>query len=723
VRAPKLPCDWIAAAGEIPALAESIVRHSVIDDASYLAARAQMDPGVVSSLDSLRFRFACGGDPGDAGDPNAVLEHFRGAPPEVLEVPVMRLRFSVRTKSCLRAAGLTTIGDTVNLGTDKLLAVSGAGLKVLAELYLGFRRTVERFLITRIAVARPRRLAVELRRWLGTLEERTRRILVARLGLDGDTKTLEVLGAELHRTRERVRQIESKAIRLEIESESWPHSLVERLDRLLDGATEPLFLTTLPFYDEFFDDFEYGERSLARAIEAFAPDRIRCLAVNGAFLLSRLTEAEFEDLRVAALRVARDTVARRGSAIDYVVAIESLCMSRGAKELASLMMEFCRPYVQMARPPGSAESLLVAFGRGVDHVVKAIVEEAEEPLHYSEIHRRAVERVGPDVEVRRVHAALDKEGGFYLFGRGTYGLWRHVGLSDAIAARVIDAAEEIVGRADRQWHASEIAAILREEFADLVGDLDFYRLNAVLSRSQNLRYLGRMVWVAATSDDRDSSDRIDIAQACTRFLREAGHPLSRLEILERLNDWRGIGRHFQIHFDGDVFPLEPGVFGLKSRDLPISLEQMGRMLDCVSSDLAERGRGLHASELGPVFARCGLEFANRVTPTSFHAFAARDSRLQVDAADYIGLAEWESTRRVSLTAAGRELAAQGLSPVSAEEFMGRMAALVGRPLSRMDATMSLRDNGYTYDQRSKVWVLPPDENEDASGDMGNGITA
>ncbi|MEJ2740696.1 MAG: sigma factor-like helix-turn-helix DNA-binding protein, partial [Dehalococcoidia bacterium] len=46
------------------------------------------------------------------------------------------------------------------------------------------------------------------------LSDRERRVLVLRFGLeDGRTRTLEEVGVEFHVTRERIRQIEAKALR------------------------------------------------------------------------------------------------------------------------------------------------------------------------------------------------------------------------------------------------------------------------------------------------------------------------------------------------------------------------------------------------------------------------------------------------------------------------------------------------------------------------------
>lgn len=702
--------DWLAVAKAQPSLRNILERHGIATDAAYLAARSRIDDGDLARFDLLRFKIARCRDPSDANDSSARLEDFAGAPPEVLAVPISRMRFSTRAKTRLESARLNTIGDVVTFGTARLGSIDGAGRKMIEEIYNGFVKATEQFLVSRTIIGKPRCLSEELRRWLLSLDERRRVIVVARLGLSVAPETLEVLGTKFNLTRERVRQLESKAVRQEMEAELWPKILAERLGQILANAREPIWLASLPFHHGFFEEFEHGERALARVIETFAPGVGYCIEVNGGLLFSRLSELDFQELRQRALEIGRDSAKRRLSYTEFVVTVESLAFSHNAKELSAMLVDAVRPLVHLARPPGSAEPILVAFGRGVDHIVAAVLEEADTPLHYSEIHRRVMRRGYPDVDERRVHSALDKEGVF-LFARGTYGLWRHFEVTEPTANRVVLTAEAIVLGVDRQWHAGEILESLRSEVPDLVGDIDVYGINAILTRSKELRYLGRMVWVAASSQDKDSSDRIDIAQACTRFLREAGQPLSRAELLDRLRNWRGIGSHFQIHVSEDVIPVAPGIFGLRSRDLPVSPTEMEKMLDCVDDALRKRGVGLHASELTAVFDASNLAFASRVNHATFYAIASRDSRLQVDAGGYVGLAGWDDTRRLSITAAGRRLAKEGTSPMSLDELRERLSVLVGRPLSRLDAANTLRDNGYTYDPNAKIWTLPPECDE------------
>ncbi|MBQ9562324.1 MAG: sigma-70 family RNA polymerase sigma factor, partial [Lachnospiraceae bacterium] len=57
-------------------------------------------------------------------------------------------------------------------------------------------------------------LQTQIRELLDTLTEREKRVLILRFGLDdGRMRTLEEVGREFKVTRERIRQIESKALR------------------------------------------------------------------------------------------------------------------------------------------------------------------------------------------------------------------------------------------------------------------------------------------------------------------------------------------------------------------------------------------------------------------------------------------------------------------------------------------------------------------------------
>jgi hypothetical protein len=87
------------------------------------------------------------------------------------------------------------------------------------------------------------------------------------------------------------------------------------------------------------------------------------------------------------------------------------------------------------------ESKLVGIGNGVDQLVSIVVSEADSPLHYSEIHQRVQALTDREVDIRRVQSSLSSGNLSYLFGRGIYGLERHLEIgNDSIEENLIASA-------------------------------------------------------------------------------------------------------------------------------------------------------------------------------------------------------------------------------------------------------------------------------------------
>lgn len=79
---------------------------------------------------------------------------------------------------------------------------------------------------------------------------------------------------------------------------------------------------------------------------------------------------------------------------------------------------------------------------------------------------------------------------------------KHLSLGAEDLEALAEQAEDIVaeGPEGRQWHARELLNLLVEG-GSLQGRVsDQYVLNIALQRSQQLRYLGRLVWAQPESD-------------------------------------------------------------------------------------------------------------------------------------------------------------------------------------------------------------------------------
>jgi hypothetical protein len=449
---------------------------------------------------------------------------------------------------------------------------------------------------------------------------------------------------------------------------------------------------------------------LARSIQFFGAENFQCFQIDGMYLCSRILEEVFENLKKGFHDFVSGLVETRPSEFDLRVFAESFALNGGALDLHELLFHAVEPYLHLSQLPQGTDRVLVAFGRAVEHVVRAILEEAEEPLHYAEVHRRVIRRSGSDVEIRRVHNALSQPG-IFLFGRGTFGLRRHLAASDEEISQIRQAAEDLVVAGDphRQWHTEEIVAALPFEATLRRGEITSYTLNSMLAGTVRLRYLRRMVWVAESSAHRDSSDRIDIAQACSRFLREAGGPLRRTEILELLKDWRGIGKHFQLHGGGDIVAVAPGLWGLRGRDIPLTEPEIEHVLSALREYLFKGDVGVHLTEVLLACGRVDATVLDRLQPYWVLSLAGSDRRFRVFHGNYIGLASWETSRRLSVLAAARHVATEAQLPATADQLRDQLKGLTGRSITRVEATAALRDAGFVYQESLQLWSVANEE--------------
>jgi Bacterial RNA polymerase, alpha chain C terminal domain/Sigma-70, region 4 len=711
-------------------LERSQVLESAIDDVS--AAPTTVGPvtrRTSESLDNFRLRHCL--DHTAPGERNVPIEAFASAPDKFRCIPASTLNLGVRATNCIQHARLQTIGAIADLGTTGLLDLPNCGKTTVAEIRdamrmsavqwlersQGFESGVNDLTAAPAAVSPPSPRASEsleqgLRASLGSLSPKVRSIVERRLGLVGSVETLEQIGKDSLVTRERIRQIESRAYKAIRSRAPWARQLGKVLQRVLEIRLEPAWLILAPTFDPFFEGFDYGEVALARVIEVFGDGYAHCFRVAGALIMASIKAEKFEQMRQAFQEEVRALLEKRPTQFQIEILAESMCINAGARELHRELYLSFQPLYRFAQPPDSSDLVLVAYGRGTEQMVREILEESAVPLHYSEIHQRLVSKGREDLEIRRVHSSLGQPGVF-LFGRGTYGLRRHMNATDDEVKEMKEIAEEVMlaGDPDRQWHAQEILEAMPPEFQLVGGDLTAYQLYIALSDSTRVRSLNRMVWVVESSEYRHSGDRIDVAQACAALLREAGRPLTRSEIRHQLKDWRGTGRHFQIHNSEEIISLSPGLWGLRERDLPLNHQEIAESLACLQRRLAEDGVSIHLSEMKGKLREGGLKFAEAINEYWIFSLVGTDSRFRVFHGGYVGLSTWEKSRRFTAQSAARELSQAGIEPRPISEFIELLKGLIGRPIGRADAASALREAGFEFNHETDTWQMTPEDDD------------
>ena len=503
----------------------------------------------------------------------------------VLLCPIENLDLTIRSRNCLRAKNIRFIGELVqcaefellkmpNLGQTSIrdikasLAVHGLSLETklknwpppgLGQMPEG---TIDKSYLVRLSSQVTQLpLINHLEKSLDELDEVDRIILQGRLGYKGKILTLEEIGEKLDVTRERIRQRQKKYVDHIIAQEYWDDMIGIRIGQLLLDREEPLILELLDIEDEWFKGFEDNYLYLANTIQLFSKNAICVIKAAGRNVVTRISQNEWDvlvrELRASLKQKAMEKLWRRSDIDQY---LETSLSEHSSKELVPLLHEIFDEYLQYQDE--GPQALLIAYGISAEAAVAAVLAQAEGPLHFSEIAKRASEILGKKVDERRAHTAL-MQGNIWLFDRGTYGLIDHCPLPSSKRQSVCRVVEHMLYQSpiNKQWHSEEIIDQLNAQFPGVLEDLDPYVLRMCIEHSPKINFLNRMVWARADSG-MTVGDRIETVDSFIEILEEVGEPLSSQELKRRLSEIRGVAENMQIHGNDRLVAVGPNMWGL-----------------------------------------------------------------------------------------------------------------------------------------------------------------
>lgn len=706
-----------------PTVKSTIESAGIRCDDEYLAYRANLDPGARRAADLCRFAY---GREFSSSSPTKLL---RWCPPELLQIKLSALDLSTRVRRCMKRAGISLVSDLLNWPDNRLIGIPNFGQLSLRKLfdaisevaldadfyYQSVSSTADSPIGMENSVAAGTVPASELQyRNLSSIydqfvESQTARdllIMQGRFGEGGTVVTLEDLGRSVGLTRERVRQIEKKKLKVLRLKHTLEDQIVGRIERLLEYRESPLHLAILSGEDVWFAGFEARQLVLARLLELLSAGQLSIFDVRGMRVVSKGNKDDYaaavRDTRAVFEKIAVD----RPTRTEMQVVAQSIARARRCEELYSDVLKDLSNRCFFSKRKSKQERL-IAFGLSADTLVKAVLEEADFPLHYNDIHRLAEELGQKTLEVRRVHNAAAEIG--TLLGRGTYGLWKHVSANPSQARAIVDFVEDLVleGDAARQWHSSELLDEIQLASIDAPADLDHYTLTAVLLKFSGLDYLGRFIWTIEASSAHASRERIDVRQAVLSIVREFGRPMTTDEIRRDLEEHRGLGQHFQIHLGGDLIRLNSGLWGLMSRDLPIELTDADRCLNFIERRLQVLGHGLTNSEVvAEIEAWDEAPDISSVPATFWVWYASKDRRFRVSSNNLIWLRQWQSPNRMSAKEAVAMVLADALEPLSLEEVAACASDTAQRDIETSATSAALRQMGARFSSALGGWSAP-----------------
>lgn len=690
--------DYIEANADAAA---AIGDATITDEISYLSNEHRLEPALRRSLGHYRYRRLV---VGKEDDPCGIAQ---AAPPWLQEREFATMSLSVRAANALANENIRVVSDLANYTTRQLLQIANFGRTSVKDVVRRLEDALEQgpFSVSEKMIgAGDGTLLAGIRRSLLNYTDREQAIIRRRMGLDNTAETLQQIAQDYGITRERIRQIEAKVVNRLRREEFWDDLLSAKLVTLLHERNIPLPLLGVEAADGWFSGMAEHPDAMEYVLTNICDGKAAIVTVDGIAYLAFLTQDGWNSALKEARRLLESGVGREWSR-DYCRTVVYGLLPETAREFRSLLWDHGSSLCHFAGDGANQE--LVAYGRGAEQVVEAVLNDAASPLHFTEIARLASARAGREIDVRRAHNAAAAIG--ILFARGTYGLDHHLSISREDMAALALEAEEIVndGPAERQWHTFEIRAALLERGSELIASIDKFVLDNALLRSRSLERLGRMTWAAKRSSGDSEANRIDLRQAVIVLLQQAGRPLKTQDIRQRLIATRGVNSLFQIVAGDPLIRVGWGLWGLNDRDLPIKRQDQAALLDGIVEILRERESGIHSTELA------GLqEVAGGLSASVIFSLASGDSRLRVNQAQYLYLAGWEGPRRESVTEAVEKVLSQATGPLEFDEIVRAVVVRVRRDCERTAISSCLQGLDAVHDPISGLWSIASTEAED-----------
>lgn len=716
--------DWLVELEtDEPDLASQLLDGGAHSEPTYVKCRSVLPPKLRDVVDRYRFKRLA-----KQIDPKDPIQVLRIAPYWLLIRPKEEVELSARIGNAFERQGIRVFGDLLRFDRAEMLEWKNFGRKSIAEL-------ADSLFVAAGKLPPDAQKAEEMREEGSTLREclenslnvlptQSAFILRGRLGADGEVRKLAEIARDLDLSRQRVQQLEHQYISRIIASYYWDDLLTEKIDDRISGSDAPVYVDLLGAEDPWFRGFEGREVYLGQVIQTFTEGDYFSFDLDGRRIVTRIRISAWNNIvREARSYLTEDhspPLTRR----QVALALESIASQGGAAELSRYLFEHLQAQMHFARESEREEDVLVGFGRSVEHAVRAVLTEATQPMHYSEVAERVRSRVGEDVEERRVHGALGAIGA-NLFARGTYGFRQHVGIPEEVCASLAEDVESMILEGDdqRQWHCHEICDLMTAERPELEDVLDPYRLNVILERAVGIENKGRFVWGKRQLSSRASKrPRVKIREACLEILRANGGPMTRDEIDGALAAVRGVGKHHQIFPGGELGRLAPKVWGLVSRDFRMTASQRAALLNRLETMLTQTGKGLHESEVAPLLKAANVDLDDGVTPSLILGVAEADERFRVSRGRVLRLSSWDTDEPMTVRQAIERIMTETPS-IGSVSLKRRTEALLHRTVAIEELGEELASFGATLDQDGYTWLAPHAEEKRVDSPVESGSHA
>lgn len=715
--------EWLQhISNEHPSIYEEMASAQICDEDSYLSYENVLPVPARIIAGRIRFSFLS-----VLTNPSSPIGLLAVSPPWLLSSAVATANLTVRLANIFSCAGIKYFSDVLKYDESGLLDLPNFGKKSLADLASIIRESIstnpERFFrkdmgaassvmhsSAGVASALPYISSLyDAEDFISLVdsvvadsEPRRSEVIRARMGYKEPPKTLDALGKIYNVSRERIRQYEREFHSKMRSSQVWSINLIPRILKVLTGRKSGLPLAGISVFDPWFKDAEKHPSTVAYVLENFCDSEVHLIDVDGSLFFTQISQDDWDSSLERAKEFYKSTAigSSRSSIYDSI----SVMLPDLGRELSDELFHAASKFAHYSNPSDGSEPRLIAYGRNVEALIKAILEDSDRPLHFSEVVDR-LKSYGREVGAGRVNIALQKQ--CLLVGSGTYALEKHLPF-DAEQLKIFAKECEAVieSSPDRQWHIDEIFEIVSDQFPEHFDALTTHILNIALSRLDSVKYLGRSVWVSK-QEGAGAQARIDVRQAVEAILKDAGRPMSTDEIKEKLSSDRGLGRIFQVIPNEVLIRVRRGVWGLIYRDVLLSPEDQELINTFLLEYIKGTGRGIHVSEVeGALRSGFGDRFTS-IDPYLVYSLFQRAPGVKASiGSGYLFPEEWESARRLTVSEAIESLLGElGGRGLIFSELKSEVERLVGRkPIPDASVYSALKSLGAAFSDEGR-WAL------------------
>lgn len=710
-------------------LASSVLEGGIYNEKSYLDNESKVVARLRHQLGIYRYKKLSKFD--DDADPIALCSK---APPWLLDLDIKRLNLKIRTSNALFAEQVQIVRNLLLFSLPDLERIPNFGKtskldlaeKLRKALFQGIgldsyvpelnsellepteceESSLNENISEEISLGSLATLKDYLNYELNKLPSVDREILIDRMGYQKEPLSLEKIGEKFKLTRERIRQIESRALSNISANQTWNLILEEKLTNLLEGREFPLLWDGLNEYDSWFDgihdikdpfDFILQNKKLLNG-------RFSLIEVNGRLVVSQINISAWGVIVKKALGKIKSLISKNPPLSEVKQLIEDLLLTHG-KELRSELWNLVNKNTHFSTSGSLGESYLVGYGKSIESIVASILEASDTPLHYREITEIFAVKESRKITYHQIHTVAIRVG--LLFGPGKYGSFRHLNLTITDINTICDLTVNMISNenADRQWSSTEILDNLVKKLGDFNDVLNVFTLNICLNKTEKLSYLGRNIWALTQSNGNHPQSRIDITQAVVSLLLKFNRPMTNKEIKSELKKDRGISASFQIHALDSLIKLGNGLWGLIERDIPLNVEEQSKLVFTIVNLLEQKQRGLPICDLINELLNTPDLISKTKNPDLLAAIAVKSNLIKRSTEDCLYLPAWGGDRLMKKSEAIKTVLTNNPNGLPINELAIQAQEKLGRELKRETIYPILTYIGATFNHDEQRWQL------------------